>query len=109
MAAPLRLLIEFVAATLGAVAANGKQDINVAPNEVVHSCCHIDWTARSAEYCSAMLVNVINKCMGDHRRFQAAPGIKTLITAPEPEHLGDSVGMMEFKEQRADHVVQAWA
>jgi hypothetical protein len=36
MAAPLRLLIEFVAATLGAVAADGKQDINVAPNEVVH-------------------------------------------------------------------------
>jgi len=71
--------------------------------------CRIDWTARSAEYCSAMLVNVINECMGDHRRFQAARGIKTLITAPEPQHLGDSVGMMEFKEQRADHVVHAWA
>src|SRR4029077_20832565 len=83
--------------------------MNIAPNEVVHRGCHIDRTARSAEYCSAMLVNVINKCMGNSHRFRPARGIKTLITAPEPQHLGHSVGMMEFKEQRADHVVQGAA
>src|SRR5438132_9708571 len=98
MAAPLRLLKEFVTAALGAVAADGKQNIHVAPDKVVHSGCHIDRTARRAEYCSAMLVNVINKCRGDHHRFRTVRGIKTLITAPKPQHLGHSIGMMEFKE-----------
>src|SRR5436305_15093479 len=98
MAALPGLLKEFVTAALGAVAADGKQDINVAPDEVVHSGCHIDQTARRAEYCSTMLVNVINKCMGDHRRFRTARGIKPLVTAREPQHLGHAIGMMEFKE-----------
>ena len=92
------LLKEGVAAALGAVAADGEQDMNIAPDEVVYSGYHIDRTARSAEYCSTMLVNVINKRMGDHHRFRTARGIKPLITAAEPQHLGHSIGIMEFKE-----------
>src|SRR6516165_3452087 len=98
MAAPLRLLKEIVAAALGAVAADGKQDIDVAPDKVIHSGCHIDRAARSSEYCSTVLMYLVNKCGRDYHRFRAARGIKTLITAPEPQHLGHSIGMMEFKE-----------
>ena len=92
------LLKEGVAAALGAVAADGEQGMNIAPDEVVYSGCHIDRTARSAEYCSAVLMYLVNKCGRDYHRFRAARGIKTLITAPEPQHLGHSIGMMEFKE-----------
>jgi hypothetical protein len=69
---------------LGAVAADGKQDINIAPDKVVHSGRRIDRTARSAEYCSAVLMDLVNKSGRDYHRFPAARGIKTLITAPEP-------------------------
>ena len=98
MAALPGFLKEIVAAALGAVAADGKQDINVAPDKVVHSGCRIDRTARSPEYCSAVLMYLVNKCGRDYHRLRAACRIKTLITAPEPQHLGHSIGMMEFKE-----------
>src|SRR6516164_1325815 len=91
-------LKERVAATLGAVAADGEQDMNIAPNKIVHSGCHIDRTARSAEYGSAVVMNLVNKCGRNHRRFGTARGVKTLITASEPQHLGHSISMMEFKE-----------
>ena len=98
MAALPGFLKEIVAAALGAVAADGKQDINVAPDKMVHSGCRIDRTARSAEYCSAVLMDLVNKCGRDYHRFRAARGIKALITAPESQHLGHSIGMVEFKE-----------
>jgi hypothetical protein len=92
------LLKQGVAAALGAVAADGEQDMNVAPNEIVHSGCHIDRAARSPEYSSAVVMNLVNKCRRDHRRFRAARGVKTLITASETQYFGHSIGMMEFKE-----------
>jgi hypothetical protein len=103
------LLKESVAAALGAVAAHREQDMDIAPDEVIHCRCHIDRAARSSKYGSAVVMNLVNKRRRDHRRFRTARRVKTLITAPEPQHLGHSVGMMEFMEQRADHVVQAWA
>ena len=54
-------LKERVAAALGAVAADGKQDVNVAPDKIVHSGCRIDRTARSAEYCSAVLMYLVKQ------------------------------------------------
>jgi hypothetical protein len=91
-------LKERVATALGAVAADGEKDMNITPNKVIHSGCRIDRTARSAEYCSTVLMDLVNKCGCDYYRFRAARGIKTLITAPEPQHLGHSIGMMEFQE-----------
>src|SRR6516165_8660799 len=98
MAALPGFLKEIVAAALGAVTADGKQDVNVAPDKVVHGGCRIDRTARSPEYCSAVLMYLVNKCGRDYHRFRAARGIKALITAPESQHLGHSIGMVEFKE-----------
>src|SRR6516164_8251629 len=91
-------LKERVAAALGAIAADGEQDMNIASNEIVHSGRHIDRAARSPEYRSAVVMNLVNKCGCDHHRFRTARGVKTLITAFEPENLGHSIGMMEFKE-----------
>jgi hypothetical protein len=98
MASPPGFLKERVSTALGAVAADGKQDVNAVPDEVVDSRCHIDRAARSPEYCSAVLMNLINKCGRNYRRFRTAGWVKTLITAFEPEHLGHSIGMVEFKE-----------
>src|SRR4029077_19238605 len=92
------LLKERVAAALGAVAADGEQDTNIAPNEVVHRGCHIDRAARGPEYRSAVVMNLVNKCGRDHHRFGAARGVKTLITAPEAQHFRHPIGMMEFQE-----------
>src|SRR6516165_4039235 len=97
MASLPSFLKERIGAALGAVAANREQDVNIAPNEVVYSGCHIDRAARSPEGCSTVLMNLVNKCGRDYRRFRAARGIKTLITAPESQHFDHSIGMMEFK------------
>jgi hypothetical protein len=91
-------LKERVAAALGAVAADGEQDMNIALNEIVHSGRHVYRAAGSPEYRSAVMMNLVNKCGRDYRRFRAARGVKALITASEPQHLGHSIGMMEFKE-----------
>ena|SRR6516164_2443008 len=99
------LLKQGVAAALGAVAADGKEDMNVASDKVVDSGCHIDRASRSSQYCSAVVMYLIYKCGRYHRRFRAARGVKALVTASEPEHLCHSVGMMEFVEECADHVV----
>ena len=105
----LGLLKELVAATLGAVTANSEQDVHVAPDQIIHGGRHIDRTARGAKDRPAVLVNVINEGRRQHCRFLAARRIKTLITASKPQHFRNSVGMMEFKKKRADHVVQAGA
>src|SRR5215831_16512765 len=91
-------LKERIAAALGAVTADGEQDMDIAPNQVVHSGGHIDGAARSPEYCAAVVMNLVDKCRRDHRRFRTARGVKTLITAPEAEHFGHSISMMEFVE-----------
>src|SRR5271166_2162577 len=98
MTSPPGFLEERVATALGAVATDGEQDVNVTPNKVIHSGCRIDRATRSPEYRSAVLVNLVDKRGRDHRRFRTAHGVKTLITASESQHLGNSIGMMEFKE-----------
>jgi hypothetical protein len=42
VAAALSLLKELVAATLGAVATDGEQDMHVTPDQVVHRGGHVD-------------------------------------------------------------------
>src|SRR5258708_12033695 len=91
-------LKERVAGALGAVAAEGEQDTNIAPNEVVHRGCHIDRAPRGPKYCSAMVMNLVNKCGRDHHRFGAPDGVKTLITTPEPRHFQHPVSMMDLPE-----------
>src|SRR6516164_3006945 len=91
-------LKERVAAALGAVAADGEQDMNIAPNKIVYSGRHVDRAAGSPEYRSAVMMNPVNKCWRDYLRFRTARRVKTLVTASEAQHLGHSIGMIEFKE-----------
>jgi len=54
-----------------------------------------------------MVVNPINKRGSEDGRLRTAHGIKALITASKAKHFRYSIGMMELKKKRANHIVQA--
>jgi len=99
---------EEVANSVSSVAADREQDVEVAPNEVIHGGSHIDRTAGGAQDRSAVLVNIVNEGRREHYSFRATRRIETLVTASKTQDLRHSIGVMEFEKQSADHAVQAW-
>jgi hypothetical protein len=54
-------------------------------------------------------MNVVHHLGRQHNRFRAAVWIQALEAAPETEHLPNAIGVMQFKEERADDIVHPGA
>ena len=54
-------------------------------------------------------MNVINEPRRDRDRLDAARRVEPAVSAAEAEHFGDAIAVVQFKEERADDVVEARA
>ncbi len=106
MAAPPGFLEQVVAAALGAVAAEGEQDIHAAPDQVVHGNPDVHRAARGPQHGAAVLMNVVDELRRQHERLLAARRVEALVAVAKTEDFLHAVAVMKFQKQGTDHVVQ---
>ena len=109
MAAPLRLLVELIAAALRAVAADSEKHVHPPSDQVVHGQPHIHRPARGAQHRAAMLVNVVHEPRRQRNRLRPEPRVEPLVAAAKPEHFLDPVGVVQLQEERTDDIIQPGA
>jgi hypothetical protein len=103
-----RFLKEVVTTSLGTVATDSKEDVHIPLNEIVYRRRHIDRAARGTQDRSAVVVNRIDQIARQQDRLRPLHRIKAPITVAKSPHFCNPVGAGEFKEEAADHIVQAW-
>src|SRR5262249_12431749 len=101
------LLEECTGATLGAVAADGEEDIDAPADEILHGARLVHGTTRSAENGSGLVMNAVDHLVGEDEGRGAVFRIEALISPAEAEHFFDAIGLVHFEEERADHIVES--
>ena len=109
MAAHLGFAEQIRATALRSVAANDKQDIDLAPDEIVDGHADVDRTARGIEHGTPFLVDVLDELRRQRNRLGTAPGIKPLVTVGEAQNFAHPVAVVQLQYQRTDHIVEARA
>src|SRR5262249_27483297 len=87
---------------------NGEQDIDATADEILHGAGLVHRTPRGAQNCPALQMNSIHHLVCENESFGAVVRIQPLISPTEAEHLFHAVGVMHFKKQRPDHVIESW-
>src|SRR5215831_21171180 len=80
---PLRFLEQCFSPALRAITANGEENIDAAPNEIVHSAGHVHGTAGSAQNGAGLQMNPTHDLRRENKRFGPPFRIQPLIAPPK--------------------------
>ena len=99
MAALACFLKNGLTTALRTIATHNKEDIDLAPDQVVDRNTDINRATRSIQYGAALFVDVFDITWSQRNRLGAAPRVESLIAIHEAEYFVNAVAVVQFKNE----------
>ena len=93
--------------TLGAVAADAEEDVNLLIHKRINNQTRLLVPARAAEDSPAQVMDALDMIRCEFDRRQARLGMKSLITKSDSRDFSHTIIEVQFENQSSNHVIDA--